>query len=64
MLARYEPGATYAMHKDNYDSEHLRGSPIERRELTLILYVNDLDWQTDRDGGQLRIHSPNFVRSP
>lgn len=48
MLARYPPGAGYAMHKDVYD-------PQDPRYLSCLLYLNDLD---DNSGeGSLRIHS-------
>lgn len=50
VLARYPPGATYAMHKDAYD-------PSAPRQLTLLLYIADIEADTHEEGGHLRIHS-------
>ncbi|KAJ8601151.1 hypothetical protein CTAYLR_008484 [Chrysophaeum taylorii] len=50
MVAWYPPGAGYAMHKDAYGPG---------RELTVLLYLTDLDWK-DPSGGVLRIHGPHI----
>ena len=45
-LAVYPPGSFYRRHLDQFHG-------VERRQLTIILYLNE-DWQTDH-GGQLQI---------
>lgn len=49
VLARYPPGATYAMHKDAYD-------PSAPRQLTCLLYIADIGADANEEDGHLRIH--------
>jgi hypothetical protein len=52
MVASYGPdGAHYVAHRDNHGN-----TLSDRRCFTLILYLNDPDWDTERDGGALRAY--------
>lgn len=52
MAASYGPdGAHYIAHRDNQGN-----SRSDRRYFTVVLYLNDPDWDTDRDGGALRAY--------
>ena len=51
-VASYGPdGAHYVAHRDNQGN-----TPSDRRCFTLILYLNDPDWDAERDGGALRAY--------
>ena len=51
-VACYGPdGAHYVAHRDNQGN-----TPSDRRCFTLILYLNDPDWDAERDGGALRAY--------
>lgn len=65
MIAAYTPDATYHLHKDAYggDAEAaaaVAGSVLDRRRITLLLYVNDDGWDPIDDGGCLRVHSKAY----
>lgn len=52
MVASYGPdGAHYVAHRDNHGN-----TLSDRRCFTLILYLNDPDWDMERDGGALRAY--------
>merc|ERR1712217_816537 len=56
MLASYPSGGIgYIPHQDNVFRNQFRNR-TNPRELTAILYVNPLDWDPERDGGQLKIY--------
>ena len=49
--ALYPPGGRYERHLDRFDSS-------QRREVSLIVYLNPSDWSAEADGGGLRAFIP------
>eukprot|EP00548_Thalassiothrix_antarctica_P008534 CAMPEP_0194141088 /NCGR_PEP_ID=MMETSP0152-20130528/10575_1 /TAXON_ID=1049557 /ORGANISM="Thalassiothrix antarctica, Strain L6-D1" /LENGTH=448 /DNA_ID=CAMNT_0038839611 /DNA_START=326 /DNA_END=1672 /DNA_ORIENTATION=+ len=61
---RYGAGASLQRHTDEHHIELLypggsarsKKPTASRRSITWLIYLNDLNWNADTDGGQLRLH--------
>eukprot|EP00405_Crypthecodinium_cohnii_P037749 CAMPEP_0206537772 /NCGR_PEP_ID=MMETSP0325_2-20121206/7496_1 /ASSEMBLY_ACC=CAM_ASM_000347 /TAXON_ID=2866 /ORGANISM="Crypthecodinium cohnii, Strain Seligo" /LENGTH=334 /DNA_ID=CAMNT_0054035143 /DNA_START=52 /DNA_END=1056 /DNA_ORIENTATION=+ len=67
MLSCYDgdskPGARYDFHVDNPYMTSME-VPDDKRRLTLVYYINEPDWDVDRDGGALQVCLSNPRKAP